>query len=87
MPQALQRVPRPPRLSAPPAPRLPFGAWAQTVESLVPEGPLRNASGAVQHASPYFEANQGPGRDEVHVLWPAPVAGRVILRVRIDDAR
>ncbi len=70
-----------------PAPRLPFGAWAQTVESLVPEGPLRNASGAVQHASPYFEANQGPGRDEVHVLWPAPVAGRVILRVRIDDAR
>ena len=53
----------------------------------MPEGPLRNASGAVQHASPYFEANQGPGRDEVHVLWPAPVAGRVILRVRIDDAR
>jgi hypothetical protein len=70
-----------------PAPRLPFGAWAQTVESLVAEGPLRNAGGTVQHVSPYFEVNQGPGKDQVHVVWPSAVRGKVIVRLRIDDAR
>jgi len=35
---------------------------------------------------PYFEASQGPENDRVNLRWPAPVSGRVILRVRIDDA-
>ncbi len=70
-----------------PAPRLPFGAWAQTVESLVAEGPLRNAGGTVQHVSPYCEVNQGPGKDQVHVVWPSALRGKVIVRLRIDDAR
>jgi len=69
-----------------PAPRLPFGAWAQVVESVQPEGALRDAAGDPVHAAPWFEASQGPDRDRVHLHWPEPVSGKVILRVRIDDA-
>ncbi|WP_417727971.1 right-handed parallel beta-helix repeat-containing protein [Roseovarius sp.] len=68
-----------------PAPRLPFGAWAQVVEAVMPEGPLRNTAAAVIHASPYFEAKQGPDRDRINLRWSTPVSGSVILRVRIDD--
>lgn len=68
-----------------PAPRLPFGAWAQTVVSVLPEGPLRDAGGDIVHHAPYFEANQGPEKDRIHLRWPLPVSGKVILRVRIDE--
>ncbi len=68
-----------------PAPRLPFGAWAQTVEAVIPAGPLRNSANAVVHATPYFEAQQGPDRDRINLRWPSPVLGSVVLRVRIDD--
>ncbi|MGX0977292.1 hypothetical protein ACSSVY_003020 [Roseovarius sp. MBR-51] len=68
-----------------PAPRLPFGAWAQGVESVMAVGPLRNAADAVIHTSAYFEAQQGPNKDRINLRWPSPVAGTVILRVRIDD--
>jgi hypothetical protein len=56
------------------------------VEAVLPEGPLRNGAGAVAHLAPYFEARQGPERNRVHLNWPVPVSGRVVLRVRIDDA-
>ena len=68
-----------------PAPKLPFGAWAQTVESVVAAGPLHDASGAVVFASPYAEAGQGAARDQITLRWPMPVSGTVVLRVRIDD--
>lgn len=69
-----------------PAPRLPFGAWAQTAVSVLPEGPLRDAANTVVHHAPYFEASQGPEKDRIHLRWPVPVSGKVILRVGIDDA-
>ncbi|SEL80288.1 Pectate lyase superfamily protein [Roseovarius azorensis] len=68
-----------------PAPKLPFGAWAQTVESVVAAGPLRDASGAVVFAAPYAEAGQGGAGDQITLRWPGPVSGTVVLRVRIDD--
>lgn len=68
-----------------PAPKLPFGAWAQTVESAVAAGPLRDGSGAVIFAVPYAEAGQGAARDQIILRWPVPVAGTVTLRVGIDD--
>lgn len=68
-----------------PAPKLPFGAWAQVVESVMASGPLRNAANAVQHVMPYYEAKQGANRDEINLRWPQAVSGTVILRVRIDD--
>jgi len=70
-----------------PAPRLPFGAWAQVVDSVLPEGALQDGSGNPVHAAPWFEARQGPERDRINLHWPEAVSGRVILRVRIDDAR
>ncbi|MGR3463126.1 MAG: glycosyl hydrolase family 28-related protein [Roseovarius sp.] len=69
-----------------PAPRLPFGAWAQVVESVLPEGALRDGNGDVVHASPWFEARQGPENDRINLQWPQAVSGKVILKVRIDDA-
>lgn len=68
-----------------PAPRLPFGAWAQTVEAVIPAGPLRSAANTVVHATPYFEAQQGPNRDQINLRWPSAVAGAVVLRIRMDD--
>ncbi len=69
-----------------PAPRLPFGAWAQVVESVLPEGALRNGIGDAVHASPWFEGRQGPENDRINLHWPQAVSGKVILKVRIDDA-
>ncbi|WP_297772140.1 glycosyl hydrolase family 28-related protein [uncultured Roseovarius sp.] len=68
-----------------PAPRLPFGAWAQVVESVLPSGPLRDGNDAVTHVLPYFQAKQGPDNDRINLRWPVPVSGTVVLRVRIDD--
>lgn len=68
-----------------PAPKLPFGAWAQTVESAVASGPLRDGSGTVVFAMPYAEPGQGLARDQITLRWPEPVAGTVTLRVGIDD--
>jgi len=69
-----------------PAPRLPFGAWAQTVESVLPDGPLHDPGGDVSHVTPYVQTRQGPENDRVNLRWPSPVSGRVVLRLRIDDA-
>jgi hypothetical protein len=69
-----------------PAPRLPFGAWAQTVESVLPDGPLRAPGGAVTHVTAYVETRQGPENDRINLRWPGPVSGKVVLRLRIDDA-
>lgn len=68
-----------------PAPRLPFGAWAQTVESVMPEGPIRDASDQPYYGLPYYEAQDGPNRDQVLLRWERPVSGTVTMRVRIDD--
>jgi len=68
-----------------PAPRLPFGAWAQVAESVLPEGALRDVAGNAVHASPSFEARQGPESDRINLHWPQAVSGKVVLRVRIDD--
>ncbi|SFO30137.1 Pectate lyase superfamily protein [Roseovarius lutimaris] len=68
-----------------PAPRLPFGAWAQVVESVVAAGPLRSSANAVQYVTPYYQANQGADNDQINLRWPLAVSGSVILKVRIDD--
>ncbi|MFD0857703.1 glycosyl hydrolase family 28-related protein [Roseovarius aquimarinus] len=64
---------------------LPFGAFAQTVTSVIPAGPLRNASGAIVHVAPYYEAKQGPESNWVRLQFGQPVRGTVTLTMRIDD--
>ncbi|SLN53132.1 Pectate lyase superfamily protein [Roseovarius litorisediminis] len=67
-----------------PAPKLPFGAWAQAVESVVPAGPVQTVGGAAHFGSPYYEAAQGPAKDRINLKWGTPVQGTVTLKVRID---
>ncbi|WP_281968105.1 glycosyl hydrolase family 28-related protein [Roseovarius nanhaiticus] len=64
---------------------LPFGAFAQTVTSVVPAGPLRSASGAVVHVAPYYEAKQGPDSSWVRLQFGQPVRGTMMVTMRIDD--
>jgi hypothetical protein len=64
---------------------LPFGAFAQTVTSVIPAGPLRNASGAIVHVAPYYEAKQGPDSNWIRLQFGTPVRGTVTAILRIDD--
>lgn len=64
---------------------LPFGAYAQTVTSAIPTGPLRNSAGNVVHIAPYYEAKQGPDHNQVRLQFGTPVKGEVTAVVRMDD--
>ena len=67
------------------ADRLPFGAFAQTVEAVIPAGPLLDGAGKTVHIAPYYQAKQGPDSNQVRLRFGTPVRGTVTLRVRIDD--
>ena len=64
---------------------LPFDGFAQTVESVLPVGAIRNAGNAVHWGLPYYLPKQGPGRDRISLNWEQAVRGTVTLRVRMDD--
>ena len=68
-----------------PGPKLPFNAWLQHVESLLPSGPIRDETGAPHYGLPYYDSKQGPDNDEVVFRWEKPVRGSVVVRLRIDD--
>ncbi|WP_338550754.1 glycosyl hydrolase family 28-related protein [Roseovarius phycicola] len=68
-----------------PHPNLPFEAWAQTVESVTPEGAVRDTVNAVYYGQPYCETAQGAGNDQINLRWEKAVMGTVLMRVRIDD--
>ncbi|MBY5988061.1 glycosyl hydrolase family 28-related protein [Roseovarius atlanticus] len=68
-----------------PHPKLPFEAWAQTVEAIVPEGPIREANGDAYFGIPYYDGKEGPNKDQVNLRWEKAVSGTVTMRVRIDD--
>ena len=67
------------------ADKLPFRAWAQTVESVAAAGPLTNGAGDIVYAAPFYQAKQGPDSRQVRLRWQTPLRGTVTLRVRIDD--
>lgn len=64
--------------------KLPFGAKALRVTSLVPDGVIENAQGDPVYALPHVLAGQGPDGDQVSILWPEPVSGAIRATVRID---
>lgn len=64
---------------------LPFGGRARNVTGVVLEGPLRNASNTVQWAQPYVEVEEGSGLDQVHLVWPSAVKGKVQVTIRCDN--
>lgn len=64
--------------------RLPFGAKARRVMSLVSDGVIRNAGGTPVYAQPHILTGQGANGDQVQILWPEPVSGAIRATVRID---
>lgn len=64
--------------------RLPFGGRLKDVDAVVARGPIRDAGGAVIHAMPYVETEQGAAKDQARLVWPKPVRGEVALTVRMD---
>ncbi len=64
---------------------LPFGGWSRNVTSVVTEGPITNAAGAVVFAQPYVTANYGSGSNLVQLTWPEACKGRVVVTTRMDN--
>ncbi|MEQ8293115.1 MAG: glycosyl hydrolase family 28-related protein [Roseovarius sp.] len=67
-----------------PFPKLPFEAWARTVESVTPKGAIREQGGPIYWGMPYHQVQQGPNKDRVNLRWEKPVEGTVTIRLRID---
>jgi hypothetical protein len=64
---------------------LPFGGRARNVESVVLEGPVRDAGNTVQWAQPYVEVEQGTGGRFANLRWPSALKGRAMVTVRCDN--
>ena len=65
--------------------KLPFDAWARSVDAVVALGPVTTSTGSDIYASPVVAVEQGSNRDAVHLNWPQAVQGEVQLTLRIDD--
>ncbi len=65
-------------------PWLPFGGRAREVTSVVTEGAVTNAGGADNFALPYVTTEVGSAKDQVSLVWPEPVKGRVHVTARVD---
>jgi len=63
---------------------LPFEGWARGVDSVVAIGEIRNSANSTVYATPYVKTEQGPDKDEVQLVWPEPVKGKVAVLMRID---
>jgi len=67
------------------APKLPFGGWAQTVESVIPKNAIVTGANVKQFYMPYVTTEQGPNRDQIDLRWQSDVKGTVVMRVRMDN--
>lgn len=64
---------------------LPFGGEALKVESVLPQGALRNGNNVRVWETPYADVAVGGNRDQIRLNWSAPVRGRVQVTVRMDS--
>ncbi|MHC0054818.1 glycosyl hydrolase family 28-related protein [Actibacterium sp. D379-3] len=64
---------------------LPFGGRARNLVAMTTEGKIEDGSGAVVSAFPYAKVEQGTDKNEVHLVWPDPVKGRVQVTARMDN--
>ena len=63
---------------------LPFGGWTKSVESLVAETALTNASGQQVGEMPWVQTQVGGSNRQLRLNWAVPVRGRVSLFARMD---
>jgi hypothetical protein len=64
---------------------LPFGGRARSVESVMPQGAITNATSTRVHDLPWSEGEQGGDNRSVHLNWSEPVKGEVRYAVRMDQ--
>lgn len=67
-----------------PSTYLPFGGWARTVEALVFEGPLADASDQPVGTIPYVTTNYGANSNQISLTFPQATKGTVQAVVRTD---
>ena len=65
-------------------PYLPFGGKARVVQSVMPDGRIRNASNGTVWEMPYGEAGLGSDGQTVRVVWPVAAKGKVFVTARCD---
>ena len=66
-------------------PFLPFGGWARSVTSVVPEGQITGPDEEPRTDFPYASVQQGPQNNLVRLHWANPAKGRVMVTVRVDN--
>ena len=64
--------------------RLPFGGRARAVDSIVPVEAIRTVSNVARYEQPYVKLEQGPDKNQIHLIWNVEVKGTVHLKVRMD---
>jgi hypothetical protein len=63
----------------------PFGAPVKYGLSVLPDGPIRDGSNAVQFEAPWSEGFQGVGGTSLNIGWSQPVRGAVMVTARCDN--
>lgn len=63
---------------------LAFGGEALSVNAITAIGPLRNTNNVKQFVTPYVDTVQGAQRDQIRLVWPSDVRGKVQATVRMD---
>lgn len=64
---------------------LPFGGYAQHIDSMVMRSRIKDGADNTRHELPYSFTEQGAARDQVHLGWPEPMSGKVSITVRMDN--
>lgn len=63
---------------------LPFQGWAKSIQSVVLEGPITNASGNRLDAMPWVQGFVGSSKRQIRVNWSTPVKGNICVYARMD---
>lgn len=64
---------------------LPFEGQALNTDAVVAHGAIRNSNNVAQFDMPYVTHAEGADRDQIHLVWPTPVKGKVSVMVRMDS--
>ncbi|MCX7560376.1 glycosyl hydrolase family 28-related protein [Sulfitobacter sp. F26204] len=66
------------------AQHLAFGGEALSVDAITSIGALRNSNNVRQYLTPYADTVQGANRDQIRLVWPSAVRGKIQATVRMD---
>ena len=64
---------------------LPFGGRTRRTTGIVADAAITDAGSNTVFHTPYVNGEQGANNDQVQLVWPEPVEGRVTFTTRIDN--